>query len=183
LRLVRLVLAFLVLLAPLGVLPAFAVEAIAVRLKTPAFDVLPQTERYTTDVDKLQVSIAPGPDGIVRRIEVRARTPQGTTNWAVFALANNTDEQVDRLIVAPHYQMAGSGLFWPDLGSTRILAVTPSQGFRPERHLRSAPMSSCHARSGHDDHLRRRAQFGIAAAALSLGAGSLQGQGQQFHAL
>ncbi len=132
-RLVCLVFAFLVLLAPAGVLPAFAVEAIAVRLKTPAFDVLPQTERYTTDADKLQVSIAPGPDGIVRRIEVRARAPQGTTNWAVFALANNTDEQVDRLIVAPHYQMAGSGLFWPDLGSTRIAAVTPSQGFRPER--------------------------------------------------
>jgi len=133
LRLVCLVFAFLVLLAPVGVLPAFAVEAIAVRLKTPAFDVLPQTERYTTDADRLQVSIAPGPDGIVRRIEVRARAPQGTTNWAVFALANNTDEQVDRLIIASHYQMAGSGLFWPDLGSTRIVAVTPSQGFRPER--------------------------------------------------
>ncbi len=76
-------------------------------------------------------------DGIVRRIEVRAREPQGVTNWVVFALANNTDEQVDRLIVAPHYMMVGSGLFWPDLGSVRLVNVTPSQGFRPERQVSS----------------------------------------------
>jgi hypothetical protein len=29
--------------------------------------------------------------------------------------------------------MSGSGLFWPDLGSARIVNLTPSQGFRPER--------------------------------------------------
>jgi PAS domain S-box-containing protein len=29
--------------------------------------------------------------------------------------------------------MTGSGIFWPDLGSKRIVSVTPSQGFRPEK--------------------------------------------------
>ena len=113
--------------------PAVALEAVTIRLGTPAIDLKPAAERHQTDSDRLQVSTAPGTDGIVRRIEVRAREPQGVTSWSVFALANNTDEQVDRLIVAPHYQMVGSGIFWPDLGSVRIVSVTPSQGFRPER--------------------------------------------------
>jgi diguanylate cyclase (GGDEF)-like protein/PAS domain S-box-containing protein len=51
----------------------------------------------------------------------------------VFALANNGDEQIDRLIVAPHYRMVGSGLLWPDLGISRIVYITPSSGDPPER--------------------------------------------------
>jgi diguanylate cyclase (GGDEF)-like protein/PAS domain S-box-containing protein len=53
--------------------------------------------------------------------------------WAVFALANSSDEQIDRLIVVPHYQMAGSGLLWPDLGLSRVVGVTVSSGDRPDR--------------------------------------------------
>jgi diguanylate cyclase (GGDEF)-like protein/PAS domain S-box-containing protein len=49
----------------------------------------------------------------------------------VFALTNNSDEQIDRLIVVPHYRMVGSGLFWPDLGLSRIASITPSSGDRP----------------------------------------------------
>ena len=67
----------------------------------------------------------------MRRIEVRAR--ERNNNWAVFALTNNSDEQIDRLIVVPHYRMVGSGLFWPDLGLSRIAAITPSSGDRPVR--------------------------------------------------
>ena len=126
--------AFLTLAAVcLGLAPAYALEAVQVRQGTAAIDLLPAAERHQTDTDRLQVSTAPGSDGIVRRIEVRAREPRGVTNWVVFALANNSDEQVDRLIVAPHYQMVGSGIFWPDLGSVRIVSITPSQGFRPEQ--------------------------------------------------
>jgi diguanylate cyclase (GGDEF)-like protein/PAS domain S-box-containing protein len=133
LRLSRLA-AFLTLAAVcLGLAPAYALEAVQVRQDSAAIDLLPAAERHQTDTDRLQVSTAPGSDGIVRRIEVRAREPRGVTNWVVFALANNSDEQVDRLIVAPHYQMVGSGIFWPDLGNTRIVSITPSQGFRPEQ--------------------------------------------------
>ena len=97
----------------------------------PPIDLTEAVERQRSDGDRLQVSAAPGADGIVRRIEVSAR--EGGTNWAVFALANSSDEQIDRLIVAPHYRMVGSGLFWPDLGLSRIVAITPSSGDRPER--------------------------------------------------
>ena len=110
---------------------ACAVESINVRLDAAAIDLTAATEVQKTDGDRIQVSTAPGPDGIVRRIEVRAR--EGNNNWAVFALTNNSDEQIDRLIVVPHYRMVGSGLFWPDLGLSRIAAITPSTGDRPVR--------------------------------------------------
>jgi diguanylate cyclase (GGDEF)-like protein/PAS domain S-box-containing protein len=124
---VAVVLAAALLIAP----SAHAVEAVSVRLDVPAIDLTAATERQTTNTDRIQVSTAPGPDGIVRRIEVRAR--EGGNNWAVFALTNNSDEQIDRLIVVPHYRMVGSGLFWPDLGLSRIAAITPSSGDRPVR--------------------------------------------------
>src|SRR6202044_3024747 len=38
-----------------------------------------------------------------------------------------------RLIVAPHFRFVGSGLIWPDLGSSRITTITASQGAAPER--------------------------------------------------
>jgi diguanylate cyclase (GGDEF)-like protein/PAS domain S-box-containing protein len=111
--------------------PAHAVEAVNVRLDASAIDLTAATEVQKTDGDRIQVSTAPGPDGIVRRIEVRAR--EHNSNWAVFALTNNSDEQIDRLIVVPHYRMVGSGLFWPDLGLSRIASITPSSGDRPLR--------------------------------------------------
>jgi diguanylate cyclase (GGDEF)-like protein/PAS domain S-box-containing protein len=114
-----------------GASQAHAVEAINVRVDAAAVDLTDAIERQRTDTDRIQVSTAPGPDAIVRRIEVRAR--EGGTNWAVFALANNGDEQIDRLIVSPHYRMVGSGLFWPDLGLSRIVYITPSTGDPPER--------------------------------------------------
>ncbi|HEY5218070.1 MAG TPA: sensor domain-containing phosphodiesterase, partial [Pseudolabrys sp.] len=115
----------------LAAAPARAVEAVNVRLDAAAIDLTAATERQKTDGDRIQVSTAPGADGIVRRIEVRAR--EGNTNWAVFALTNNSDEQIDRLIVVPHYRMVGSGLIWPDLGISRIVGITPSSGDRPVR--------------------------------------------------
>ena len=110
---------------------AHAVDAVNVRLDAAAIDLTAATEVQKTEGDRIQVSTAPGPDGIVRRIEVRAR--EGNTNWAVLALTNNSDEQIDRLIVVPHYRMVGSGIFWPDLGLSRIAAITPSTGDRPVR--------------------------------------------------
>ncbi|HEX5846010.1 MAG TPA: EAL domain-containing protein [Rhodoplanes sp.] len=121
-----------VLLLVLGAATAAqAVQAVTVRRDVPAIDLTEAVERQQTEGDRVQVSTAPGPDGIVRRIEVRAR--EGGNNWLVFALANPSDEQLDRLIVVPHYQMVGSGLIWPDLGLSRVATITPSAGDRPER--------------------------------------------------
>ena len=111
--------------------PARAIDAVSVRSDAPAIDLTAVLDHQRSDTDRIQVSTAPGTDGIVRRIEVRAR--EGGQNWVVFALANNTDDQLDRLIVAPHYRIVSSGLLWPDLGLSRIATITPSTGDRPER--------------------------------------------------
>src|SRR5215217_408886 len=111
--------------------PARAIDAVSVRGDAPAIDLTAILDPQRSDTDRIQVSTAPGTDGIVRRIEVRAR--EGGQNWVVFALANNTDDQLDRLIVAPHYRIVSSGLLWPDLGLSRIATITPSTGDRPER--------------------------------------------------
>jgi diguanylate cyclase (GGDEF)-like protein/PAS domain S-box-containing protein len=113
-----------------GPSPARAVEAISVRIDAPAIDLTDAAERHRTDSDRILVSAAPGPDGIIQRMDVRAR--EGNNNWAVFALANSGDEQIERLIVVPHYRMVGSGVFWPDLGRSRVASIT-SSGERPDR--------------------------------------------------
>jgi diguanylate cyclase (GGDEF)-like protein/PAS domain S-box-containing protein len=112
---------------------AFAIESIRVPLDAQAIDLTQAVEHYASQGDTLEVSTAPGADGIVRRIEVSARTPGAHPSWIVFALTNDSDEQIERLIVAPHFRLVGSGVIWPDLGSTRIAAITASQGFAPER--------------------------------------------------
>jgi diguanylate cyclase (GGDEF)-like protein/PAS domain S-box-containing protein len=114
-----------------GGFAAHALEAVNVHSDTPAIDLTDAVEFQHTEGDRIQVSTAAAADGIIRRIEVRARN--GGNNWAVFALANNGDEQIDRLVVAPHYRMVGSGLLWPDLGLSRIVYITPSSGDPPER--------------------------------------------------
>ncbi|MGH6765797.1 MAG: sensor domain-containing phosphodiesterase, partial [Bradyrhizobium sp.] len=86
--------------------PARALDAVSVRSDAPAIDLTGVLDHQHSDTDRIQVSTAPGTDGIVRRIEVRAR--EGGQNWVVFALANNTDDQLDRLIVAPHYRIVSS---------------------------------------------------------------------------
>ena len=124
-----------VLLAMLvaGASPAAAIESSRVPLDVPAIDLTHAIESYSAQGDRLLVSTAPGSDGIVRRIEVRARDPGTAPNWIVFALTNDTDEQIERLIVAPHYRLVGSGVIWPDLGAVRVSAITASQGIAPER--------------------------------------------------
>ena len=123
-----------------------------------AIDLTPAIERYRSDGDVIQISTAPGRDGIVRRIAVKAREAGTRPDWIVFALTNDTDEQIDRLLVAPHFRLVGSGVIWPDLGASRIAAITASQGIRPEREdsARRRRLPD-HARSRHDRHLRRRA--------------------------
>jgi diguanylate cyclase (GGDEF)-like protein/PAS domain S-box-containing protein len=121
----------LLLAAVFGVLPGYAVEAVNVRTDVTAIDLTGVAELVKTDSDTIAVSAAPGADGIVRRMQQPAR--EGSTNWAVFALANSGDEQIDRLIVVPHYRMVGSGLLLPDLGLSRIVTISPSSGERPEQ--------------------------------------------------
>ncbi len=117
----------------LGTSAANAFEAISVPADTQTLDLTAAADLIRQDGDRIQVSTAPGNDGIVRRIEIRSQTGASPSDWAVFALANNGDVPIDRLLVAPHFRLAGSGLFRPDLGASRIATLTPSQGLSPER--------------------------------------------------
>jgi diguanylate cyclase (GGDEF)-like protein/PAS domain S-box-containing protein len=127
----RLVFALAALAA--GLSPASAIESVRVPIESQAIDLTKVFETYHSDSDRLLVSTAPGADGIVRRIEVRARDEGTHPDWIVFALTNDTSEQIERLLVAPHFRLVGSGVIWPDLGASRISAITASQGFPIER--------------------------------------------------
>lgn len=120
----------------IGVLPvsqAFALEPVKISRDDRALDLTATTDIYTNQGEAFQVSTAPGSDGIRRRIEVRASTPTHQGDWAVFALANVSEEQLERVIVAPHFRLVNSKVIWPDLGSQRIDAITPSEGFALDR--------------------------------------------------
>jgi len=65
----------------------------------------------------------------------------------VFALANNTDDQLDRLIVAPHYRIVSSGCCGPISACRASATITPSTGDRPERQAERGPRTSSLSRS------------------------------------
>lgn len=117
----------------LGISSAHAIEPVKISREDTALDLTKTTEIYRNQGNAFQVSTAAGTDGIVRRIEVRSSDDKHNGDWAVFALANVSDEQLDRLIVAPHFRLVGSKLIWPDLGSQRIISITPSEGFALDR--------------------------------------------------
>ncbi|WP_205648431.1 EAL domain-containing protein [Acuticoccus kandeliae] len=122
----------LLLLVLAGATAAHAVDAVPVSDTAPFTDLRPRVEMYTDQLGDLRVSTAPDLDGVVQRIEVRATNPE-TRHWAVIGLQNPGDEQIDRLMVAPHHRLANSGVLNPDLGDERIVAITPSEGFPPTR--------------------------------------------------
>jgi diguanylate cyclase (GGDEF)-like protein/PAS domain S-box-containing protein len=113
--------------------PAFAVEPIKISNEDTALDLSRAVEIYNNKGNKFTVSTAPDLNGIVRRIEVEGKGERTSGDWAVFALANATDRQIDRLVVAPKFRLVNSGFFWPDLGSDRIASITPSEGFALDR--------------------------------------------------
>jgi diguanylate cyclase (GGDEF)-like protein/PAS domain S-box-containing protein len=131
LKVLGVTLAATVLLALSLAQPARALDAVNVRVDIAAIDLTDVVDLLQSEGGRIQVSTAPGHDGIVRRMEVPAR--EAGANWAVIALANSSDEQIDRLIVIPHYQMVGSKILWPDLGLSRMVNITASAGDRPDR--------------------------------------------------
>lgn len=112
---------------------AAALEPVQISPQDTAVDLSSYVNIYTTKGNSFRTQTVPGADGIVRGIEVLSNVDRKEGHWAVFAIANPTDEQIDRLIVAPHYRLANSGLLHPDLGSMRIRSITPSEGFALDR--------------------------------------------------
>ncbi|MEM1377314.1 MAG: EAL domain-containing protein [Pseudomonadota bacterium] len=109
------------------------VEPISIGRDDTALDLTRAVTIYRDRGESLLVSTAPDAEGIVRTVEVQATQPETSGDWAVFVLTNTSDVQLDRQLVAPHFRLANSGLVFPDLGSPRISAITPSSGFQLER--------------------------------------------------
>jgi diguanylate cyclase (GGDEF)-like protein/PAS domain S-box-containing protein len=112
---------------------ARALEPVAIDPALDRIDVWAFGETYTGRGDRLQIETVPGPDGIAGRMAVNASTSGTNPSWIVFALQNDTDKPIVRWLAAPRYSLIRSNVFWPDLDAPRIVNVTPSIGFRPER--------------------------------------------------
>ncbi|HEY4201068.1 MAG TPA: EAL domain-containing protein [Devosiaceae bacterium] len=128
-----LTLAICLVLMLVGVLPAAAFEVISVPEDVNAVNLSDVISIVPGTNGRVQVSTAAGEDGIIRRIEVLASKTGTNPTWAVFALSNESDQQIDRLLVAPFFRLPGSGVFHPDLGSNHVQVLTPSAGIRPVR--------------------------------------------------
>jgi diguanylate cyclase (GGDEF)-like protein/PAS domain S-box-containing protein len=111
----------------------WALETVTIHENVDALDLSLALENREGSDGRVQLSTAPDAEGIVRRIEVQAAEQGSNPNWALIAISNQNDVQLERLLVAPHFRLPGSGAFAPDLGGKRINVITPSQGFRPER--------------------------------------------------
>ena len=112
---------------------ANALETVNIPESIGALDLTNAIELREGNEGRVQLSTAPDSEGIVRRIEVQAAEEGTNPNWALIALTNTADVQLERLLVAPYFRLPGSGVLAPDLGGNRIAVITPSQGFRPDR--------------------------------------------------
>ena len=130
-RFCQFVIAFIVLnLSLLGIPRIYAIEVTPIPLVIDLVDLTEVVEIRANHGSEFQVSTAQGTDGLVRRVTV-GETEGENVDWAVFALENTSNEQIDRLLVVPHYRLVKSGVFSPDLGSERVVSVVASHGLAP----------------------------------------------------
>jgi len=112
---------------------AHGLETVAIPENIGALDLSAALEHREGNNGRVQLSTSPDAEGIVRRIEVQATEVGTDPNWALIALTNPHDVQLERLLVAPNFSLPGSGILSPDLGGEHVRIITPSQGFRPSR--------------------------------------------------
>jgi hypothetical protein len=123
----------LLLVAALGLSGARSLEVVTVRPDADAIDLSGAFEPHEAESNgRLAITTAPGPDGKTDRILVRSSS--GSTHWAVLALANKGDKQLERLLVAASAEPSGFSLLFPTRAERRILSVTASAG-SPPRHI------------------------------------------------
>ena len=113
--------------------PALALKPITLTGDQDSIEVTALGELHEGRGDTFQIDMAPSADGATARMAVRATTPGTNPNWIVFALSNPTSKAIEMWLTADRYSPIGAGIIWPDLDSRRIVAVTHSAGFAPER--------------------------------------------------
>ncbi len=110
-----------------------ALKVIDVTSDADRIDISEAGEFYEPQGDQIIIESAPGRDSVTQRVAAHASTPGSNPGWFAFALRNNTDKAVERWLVVDRYNMAGSGVIWPDLDSRRIEKISHSVGYVPER--------------------------------------------------
>ncbi|GJL99617.1 MAG: hypothetical protein DHS20C07_12970 [Methyloligella sp.] len=112
---------------------AQALEPIELTTEIERIEITKFSEHYKGAGDTLQVETARDADGISNRMAVKAQTPNTDPKWIVFALKNNTDKQIVRVVTTDRYNIVGSRILRPDLDAKRLIHLTPSVGFLPLR--------------------------------------------------
>ncbi|WP_244668530.1 hypothetical protein [Candidatus Liberibacter africanus] len=120
----------LMLFISLMVSPSFAVETVQISSEDNVLDLTYVTEIYASQGEDIQVSTAADIDGISKRIEVSSSSIHHRGDWAVFALANTSDSQLERLIVVPHYRLVGSHFFCQILDLGELFPLRLQKDFR-----------------------------------------------------
>ncbi len=117
----------------IGSLASIAFEVIKVPDSVNAINLRAGVDIVEGNNAKVQLTTAAGEDGIIRRIEVLAIDENTNPKWALFALKNESNVQIERLLVAPFFSLSNSKILNPDLGASRINFLTASHGLRPKR--------------------------------------------------
>jgi hypothetical protein len=90
-------------------------------------------EYYEPQGDQITIETAPGADGMTARLKGDASTPGTNPAWFAFALRNSSDKQVERWLAVDRYNMAGSGVVWPDLAIAPMCSASRWSRARPSR--------------------------------------------------
>jgi diguanylate cyclase (GGDEF)-like protein/PAS domain S-box-containing protein len=111
---------------------AAAIQAIEITNETDRLDISTYGDFYEPQ-EQISVETAPDKDGITQRWSAAASTRGTNPAWFAFALRNSTDKQIERWVAVDRYNIAGSGVVWPDLDARRIERIAHSVGYAPER--------------------------------------------------
>ncbi len=164
--------------------PALAVQSVRVSADSDAIDLTRAVEHYSAQGDRIQVSTAPGADG--GRPSHRGERARGRRRAGVDRV--RADRRFRRAADSPHcrpplsLRRLGSRLARSRLFAHHHDHREPGTGPRAGRQPPGRRVSP-DARPRHDGDLCRRTAHPLAAAALSVGAGRLQGQVDQPHPL
>jgi hypothetical protein len=113
-------------------LPATAIQSVLVSPEAEVIDLKGNIARYSSQGDRLEISGAPSPD-IIQRFEVPALRNDMKQYWLVFALTNNSNNSLERIIVFPTERAGYLSSLWGKHEPDRIIAVTTDKGAAPTR--------------------------------------------------
>ena len=113
-------------------LPATAIDAVLVSLEAKVVVLAENIARYSSQGDRIEISSAPSPD-IVQRFAVTALSNDKKQYWLVFALTNNSNKSLERILVFPNERAGYLSSLWRKHEPDRIIAVSTNKGAAPTR--------------------------------------------------